>query len=575
MSLLETPRLILATLATLAITINGLLITPDVMAQEFKDQVLPFERPGDKKLEVFDKPLFEEKSKPTLKLPSIKKEEEKESSIAGKLTIKINKIVFTGNTVFSNEILDTLIATYKNRTISALELEELRLIISNHYVKNGYINSGATLPNQDLEDGNLVLKITEGKLTEIKLKNSGALNQDYIIQRISSDNAKPLNLPQLQENLYLLQQNPRIKRINAALGPGLNRGESILDIMITEDRPYRLSLELNNHRAPSIGEGQAIIDLTHYNVSGAGDLLDISLSKTKGLDSGRFLYAWPLSPNGTLINFEYQLNDTEVTDDSFTQATDIDSDFNSIGLGIYYPLFKNTRSEYNVELKLDKRHSKTRLNNEETALSPGDDRGNNKVTALRLTQSWISQDQSSNIYALRHTLSLGLDALDSTVINDQPDSKFTTWLVQYQWAHRFQRYNMKSIVRTQWQFTMDPLLSMEKLAIGGAHSVRGYRENHIVRDGGMVFSLEGRIPLFTSSNHKQLVEAAAFYDYGRGKNKNDTDYDYIESVGLGLRWKYSDFLSAEFYWADPLTDITQTDNSLQDDGFHISLKAEL
>lgn len=545
------------------------------MAQEFKDQVLPFERPGDKKLEVFDKPDFEQKSRPSLQLPAIKKEADKGSSIAGKLTINIKQFIFTGNTVFSDQILEALIANYKNRTISALELEELRLIISNHYINNGYINSGATLPDQDLAGGNLVLNITEGRLTEIKLENSGRLNTDYIIQRITNNQSKPLNLPQLQENLFLLQQNPRIKRINAALGPGLNRGESILDIMITEDRPYRLSLELNNHRPPSIGEGQAIIDLTHYNISGAGDLLDISLSKTEGLDSGRFLYAWPLSAKGALFKVEYQLNETSVTDESFTQATDISSAFNSLSLGIFYPLFKSSREEYNVELTLDTRHSIIRLSGEETALSPGDDRGNNRVTALRLTQSWVSQDQSSNIYALRHSLNFGLDALDSTVLDDQPDSEYTSWLIQYQWAHRFQSHDIKSIVRTHWQFAMDPLLSMEKFAIGGAHSVRGYRENNIVRDNGAVFSLEGRIPLFTSSDRKQLVEAAAFYDYGRGKNKGDSDYVYIESVGLGLRWKYSDSLSAQLYWADPLTDVSKNGNSLQDDGFHVSLKAEL
>lgn len=541
-------------------------------------------RPGDMKLDITEKKRpFDSKAKPKLSLPPVTGDTAKQPTLAGRLYLTIKQFEFNGNTIYTDQQLEATVSHYKNRKISNLDLEELRLAITNQYINNGYINSGATIPDQDLQGGKLILNITEGTLTQINLKNDGRLDQSYLLDRISSQKSEHLNIGTLQERLYLLQQNPRIKRINAALGPGLQRGQSILDIMITEDQPYHLSIEANNYRPPSIGEGQLILAFSHNNVSGVGDTVDLSYNKTAGFDSGRIAYAWPLLADDTMITANYQTSQSKIIDDAFEGAVSIDSESYSASLGLSTPLFKSSREEYIIGLKLNKRQSQTFLDDQKAPLSPGAPDGNNHVTALRLTQSWVKQDQN-DIYALRHTLSAGINALNSTVLDDTPDSRFTTWLIQYQWAKRHSLWNAKTVIRTDLQLANEPLLSMEQFAIGGARSVRGYRENQIVRDNGFVFSAEGRIPVYKSVKGQHQVEGIGFYDFGRGWNgkhkghenvNSSDDYINLESAGVGIRYRFTNTMRAELYWAHALNDVNKANDSLQDDGIHISIKAEL
>ncbi|WP_338421832.1 POTRA domain-containing protein [Nostoc flagelliforme] len=65
----------------------------------------------------------------------------------------IKKVEVRGNTVLDDEIT-TLTQPYENRSVTFEELLELRSAIVKLYIKNGYISSGAFLPNnQDLSTG--------------------------------------------------------------------------------------------------------------------------------------------------------------------------------------------------------------------------------------------------------------------------------------------------------------------------------------------------------------------------------------------------------------------------------------
>jgi hemolysin activation/secretion protein len=59
-------------------------------------------------------------------------------------------------------------------------------------------------------------------------------------------------------------------------------------------------------------------------------------------------------------------------------------------------------------------------------------------------------------------------------------------------------------------------LPLEQMAIGGRFSVRGYRENTMVRDHGLIVSLEGRIPLVENRRWAEFVQLVPFVDFGRG-----------------------------------------------------------
>jgi hemolysin activation/secretion protein len=148
-----------------------------------------------------------------------------------------------------------------------------------------------------------------------------------------------------------------------------------------------------------------------------------------------------------------------------------------------------------------------------------------------------------------------------------------------QWAHRFGKrwWGSQLVFRADVQLASDPLLSLEKFAVGGSRTVRGYRENEVVRDNGVVASLELRIPLYREPLGREIVQLAPFADFGRAWDERDDFPDEtLASLGVGLRVAPFEWLYGEFYWGGRLTDVSRStvENDLQDDGIHFRVTVE-
>ena len=121
------------------------------------------------------------------------------------------------------------------------------------------------------------------------------------------------------------------------------------------------------------------------------------------------------------------------------------------------------------------------------------------------------------------------------------------------------------------------LLPLEKFAVGGMYSVRGYRENQFVRDNGIASSIELRIPVIRYRRGEGLVQLAPFWDFGRSWNaRNNTQYPYsISSMGLGIRWAIIKDINLQIYKGFPLKSIETSNNDLQGQGIHFRFNALL
>ncbi|MHC5830270.1 MAG: ShlB/FhaC/HecB family hemolysin secretion/activation protein, partial [Nostoc sp.] len=109
-------------------------------------------------------------------------------------------------------------------------------------------------------------------------------------------------------------------------------------------------------------------------------------------------------------------------------------------------------------------------------LSPGaDEQGRTRVSALRFSQEWTSRN-SHEVIALRSQFSLGIDALNATINQNPPDSRFFAWQGQAQWA-RLLAPETLLLLRLNTQLASRTLLPIEQFGLGGQDSVRGYRQD--------------------------------------------------------------------------------------------------
>ena len=106
------------------------------------------------------------------------------------------------------------------------------------------------------------------------------------------------------------------------------------------------------------------------------------------------------------------------------------------------------------------------------------------------------------------------------------------------------------------------------------------RENTLVRDNAELASLEARYAVWRSAAGEDVVQAAAFADFGRGTNTNaaSPDPDTLGSLGLGIIWNMFRGSRFEIYWGIPLDHdprIRPSGGNLQDSGIHLQLIVEV
>ena len=560
----------------------------------------PLEREGGLTPETPKAPVL-----PLPELPDLPNKEQDNISSVARVCVSRFELEIQGKTAsqaFDMNQLREIVKPYE-RCISAEELQEVKNDITRFYINKGYINSGAIIPDQAVgKDRIIKLLIIEGQLKDVNVNvvatrekgesenKPGWLRKNYVKNRLElSDNA--LNINALQEKLQLLQQNPLVKRINAELGPGIHLGEGILEIEVEEARPWEFGFKFNNHRSPSVGAYRGEMDFTHRNITGWGDSIYARVGLTEGLKDYTFNYTLPINRYDTTLSFLLEKSDSEVVSEPFNQL-DVESEADTYALTLRHPLIKTPNQELGIALKAEKRTSKTYLLGRPFSFSPGVVDGESNISVLRFIQDWLKRGPNQ-VLAARSSFNLGIDAWDSTIHADNfsPDSHFYSWLGQFQWVKRLDDWvgfldskmlkDTQIIFRTDMQFAKEALLPLEKFSIGGASTVRGYRENFLTRDNGLIASLEARIPIYkysplSSDPEDGTLELAPFIDYGNSWNNDKattpTPRD-ITGAGVGLRWTITKYLFAEAYWAKNLRDIQDPEDSdLQDKSVHFEVR---
>ncbi len=101
--------------------------------------------------------------------------------------------------------------------------------------------------------------------------------------------------------------------------------------------------------------------------------------------------------------------------------------------------------------------------------------------------------------------------------------------------------------------------------------MRGYRENTLVRDDAFLYSIEPRLPLWTSKEKYDILQFAPFVDVGRAWSAKGTTAppETLASIGAGLRLNILNRANANIYWGQQLNHFHTGNGNLQDHGIHI------
>jgi hemolysin activation/secretion protein len=530
-------------------------------------------KPGDIPLEL---PATKKPPIAPIKIETKEITSDKKSAAYG-VKIFVKEIKISGNTAISTAELKKITAPYENRIVYNSELEDVRIALTRKYIDSGYINSGAVLPDHKVSDGIVHINIIEGRLTDIEVVGNKHLDTDYIKERIKLGASIPLNVNDLQEQIQIMIQSPSISTINSALRPGDSPGEANLTAMVKEGARFEFNPVIDNQLSPTLGAFRLLLPVKINNITGQGDALSLSHGSSEGLSSVNMNWDYSTVTDTTMSIFA-NYSDSKIVNGSF-KALNIVNKAQTVGFRVSHPFSRTSKKKFSMSLGMDVRKNNSELLGAGFAFSSGvPTDGKVQETVIRFSQDW-TQRGLNEVLAVRSLFSFGIDALGATVnSNGLPSGEFTTWLGQFQWASLLGEDLGQVILRTNAQLTEDSLFGMEQYSLGGALSVRGYRENQIVRDTGYNVSLEYRYALYKDANGKSILTLAPFYDAGGSKNNNQangTNPNFISSVGLGLRWNPIKNIHAQIYWGHAFQKIVNNGESLQDDGLHFQLNANL
>ncbi len=491
--------------------------------------------------------------------------------------IKVNGFEFQGNTAFTQEeLIEVLKKDFIGKELTFVDLIRVEEIITNLYLSNGYVNSGAVIEaGQTLSLENAIVKVTviEGGIEDIKITGTRRLNPEYIRSRLGLAVQTPLNQNSLLEALRVLQLDPQISNISARLSAGVRPDLSLLEVEVKEADTLSANIFANNGRNPSIGSFQRGVNIEEKNLLGFGDGIALTYNNTEGSNSIYLNYLIPVSPHNTTIRLAGGYSDSAVIDRIFNDI-DITGNYSYYEVSVRQPLIQSSTEEFAIGLTLSRQESGNFLQGEAFPLSVGaDNAGKVKISAIRFFQDWVKRN-SREVIAVNSQFSIGLDAFNAT-INERgiPDSTFFAWRGQGQYVRSLAEDTLL-VVRSDIQVSNKPLLALEQFSVGGLGSVRGYRQDYLLTDNGFLLSTEVRFPILRVPEIAGLLQIVPFLDFGIGWNNGEflnPTPDTLVGTGIGLLWQMGDTLNARFDWGIPLVATNYQKNSLNERGLYFSV----
>ena len=497
-------------------------------------------------------------------------------------TLTLRAVRFEGHTQLRLAELEALAAPFLNRPLRPLDLEELRQRVTRAYVERGYVNSGALIADGALQGETLTLRIVEGRITRLRQSGLQGLSERYLASRLLRDD-EVLDVNRLQDRFRLQLADPLFARLNSRLLPDDALGQAVLDIEVTRAPASQVAIFANNHVAPAVGSTQVGMEALFRNLAGWGDALALTLASGEASRQIDANWSLPLGGSRTTLALRMADGESSVIEEPVA-ALDIASRVATREATLAHPLLDESRRRWAIGLTHSLRRNRTTLAGNPFAFVPGEPEGGIRIESWRLFQE-LTLRRERDVWALRASVLEGRNNLNAEpVLVQQPPGRYRLWQMQGQASIATTRSDEGGagdesrgsgggplVLRGLLQRSADRLVPLERISVGGRHTVRGYRENQLVRDNGWALGVEWHWPLWRDAVQKSSLTLVPTADAGAAWNRDESK-SRLASAGVGLLWTRAE-VEGEFFFARRLERRDNpTRGDLQDRGIHLMLR---
>ena len=447
----------------------------------------------------------------------------------------LKSISITGNEMIKTDVLMSALTVKPGEILNSRNLQQNVTAIKEMYRKDGYILAKVTDMNIDKE-GNLTLKINEGKLEGYKVKGNTKTKEKVILREMRQKIGEPFNSKLARRSMQRVYNLGFFEDVNIKMNPGVEPNAVIMELDVKEKRTGSFGIGAGYSTADGI---LGMVSIGDSNIGGTGDAVSITYEKSgDARDAQGYTFSWrhpyldhkETASTIRLYNRTYEYDDYD-TDGNLKESymrkyagAELTLSRPMSEYSTNYITLKNRDDEY-------KRHTE---NGNLTSDPRGGDRSVDGWKSWRednfgVTRSVTLQhvtDTRDNIYnpteGGRVGMSLELAGLGG-------DFNFQKGSIEDQ---RYWKVGHAQVIAARGELgaARGHLSEYNQFKVGGQSSLRGYREDQFRGTRMALASVEYRFPIVSK------VQGAIFADGGSAWSDDwaPKGGDIHGSVGVGL-----------------------------------------
>jgi hemolysin activation/secretion protein len=557
---------------------------------------------------ILDRQKLELQKRKLFEAPKIQDRKflEKKANRTGKYCVDVEKIKFEGSTKLTKRAKDNLSKKILDKCIFNDQIGNLINGTVNHYIGDGYSNARGYFRGYDDGAKTLIIFISEGIISELKLNDidpktgskisnnisNSFLDKSQIFFAFPTKKGDIFNIDDVQQGLF---QMNRLRSNNAKAESIAGEDPGTSNVTVNNQKSsnsLELSVNYDNSGSKSTGLYNTTYAINKDNLLYMNDNISLSQVKSDRSETNMFNISIPIG------YYTFIYSDTSNNYNSYSGGFASSGTSSNHDLSINRLLFRGKINEFNLNSNLN-------LRNLDRKIAGVTDIRSQRLSTGRFGVSYTGRFKNNLTIFSTITYSKGIklhSAIDdkkdfsSALSQDSPRSQFNKVSYNLNLYKRFRKYFNYS-VQLNGQHSPDSLYSSELLYIGGGkYSVRGlqyagisgskgaYVRNDLSVNIGQMLNLKSDESNKTLKN--TIVSGAIsiinkttpyiFYDHGFARKITRLDENaktqYISGAGLGLKF-YGKYINADVSYAASLNmpRLTLADNEYQSSSVYFGI----
>jgi hemolysin activation/secretion protein len=441
--------------------------------------------------------------------------------------ISVSSVRIEGNTLLPDRVLSELTAGVAGTARSMQDLNQVAARIQDAYRTAGYGGVVAYIPEQEISGGNVVIRIVEGKLANVRV--TGNLHFDAANIRAGLPNLREGATPvvrSIDRDIQLTNENPA-KEVKVTLTPGAKPGEIDADVSVTDNRPLQFLLGYNNNGHESTGRHRVNVGVQHSNLFGRDHIGTVQYQTSpENPDQVRIFsvgYRVPLYSHAASVDaFCAHSNVAIGTTSTPAGPLNFAGKGTVVGLRANRNLDRIGEYDHRVTLGADWRD----YENECSVGSFGPEACGSagvSVKAAPISAAYSGQKQGPQVaWGVSASLSANAGGSSQEIYEAARPGARKHYVISRLSGFREMALARGFAVngRLDVQYSPHALISAEKFGMGGPATVRGYTERELTGDSGFAARIEALAHAMEPTAGFRL-RPYFFVDHGRVSNHKE------------------------------------------------------